>query len=141
MNKQERLYGLADCEHVQGDIETVIEDLVNAASEPGDTMEQACNRVEWPIEVCVFRRMVVSHWTKALADQALENALETLDEELSDPEGDATEPTEAMRAAALEFARVVCAEYVPWACERTGEVMKVTKADALRMMGAEVVNE
>lgn len=127
--KDQRLYGLASCEHVEQDIVAIIKDLVDEASKPGDTVEQACNRVAWPVEVHVFRHKDATGMAAAIADNALERVLEALDLELGDPDGEATEPTEAMRLAAREFARTVCMEYVSWTCEATGEVVKVAKED------------
>lgn len=51
------------------------------------------------------------------ADLALEWAFNYLDQELADPDGDAPEPTPAMRAAAEAFCAVMVREYTPWACE------------------------
>lgn len=53
-------------------------------------------------------------------ERILEDLLERIDEEHGNPE-EATEPTQAMKAAAETFAYVVRSEYVVWACERTHE--------------------
>lgn len=50
-------------------------------------------------------------------DTVLERMLEHLDEEYGDPDGDPTEPTEEMKAAADAFVTVVLAGYRSWACE------------------------
>lgn len=61
----------------------------------------------------------VPHWS------ALESLLKSLDEEYANPDGDGTEPTEAMRAAEKAFTAAVLAEYKPWMCEATGSTVTV----------------
>lgn len=135
MNKDERLYGLRDDEAVQGTVRDVIERLVGDAVEKvGEPLAATLDRIEWPVVVQVFRRMDVSRDAQSIADNALECALELLDEEHSDPDGDATEPTAEMRKAAEAFAAVVVAEYVSWACEPTGERIEVTREQAKEML-------
>ena len=51
------------------------------------------------------------------------------------PDAVPTKPTEAMREAVFTFARVVVAEYVPWACEPTGEVVEYTREQAKEALG------
>lgn len=65
------------------------------------------------LEVVGYRRAEVL-WPEP-AD-VLARLLEGLDEEYG-AEGEPTEPTAAMLAAAEAFVAVVRAEYVPWACE------------------------
>lgn len=52
-----------------------------------------------------------------LSADALDHIIEQLDEEHGDPD-DSTEPTTAMREAALQFAETIRGEYVPWMCEQ-----------------------
>jgi hypothetical protein len=59
----------------------------------------------------------------SLATDVLDHILESLDEELADPDGNGTKPTEAMRDAALVFAEAIRAEYEPWFCERVTKVV------------------
>ena len=54
---------------------------------------------------------------KVVMPNILEMLLENLDEELSDPDGDLTEPTEAMKEAEKVFLAVIENEYKPWAHE------------------------
>jgi len=133
----EKLYGLRDSETVYDDIEEVIERLVEDASEVGDTHAEAVNRLAWPLEVLVFRRMDAQTLAPGIADRCRDLALETLDEELGDPDGDFTQATDAIEEAAQEFARKMCAEDEVWNCERTGEVVMVTKEQALKQGGGE----
>lgn len=53
--------------------------------------------------------------TKNLPDWFLENFLEYLDDEYDGEDG--TDPTETMRAAAIEFVNKIVAEYHVWQCE------------------------
>lgn len=50
----------------------------------------------------------------------LEYMIECLDEEYSDPEGDYSVPTPAMREAERVFIQAVLKEYKSWLCEPTG---------------------
>jgi len=128
MGSDERMYGLADDERLEVEAEAVVERVLDDACDvPGEPFEATAARVTWPIKVDVFRRMEVSNTAEHLGEDALGRALEQLDEEYSDPDGDMTEPTDAMKAAALAFGKAVLADYKPWACERTGEVIEFTR--------------
>lgn len=61
--------------------------------------------------------------------EALDCVIDELDQECGNPNGscDDTEITEGMRTAALTFAQAVLQEYIPWACEPTGEVISWTR--------------
>ncbi len=62
----------------------------------------------------------------------LSTLIERLDEEYSDPEGDGTKATETMLAAERAFIAAVLAEYKPWACEPTGNVVTVNALEWAR---------
>ena len=64
----------------------------------------------------------------------ISDAIDHLDEDLSDPEGGATPKSPAMLALAQKFAEDLCALYVPWACEPTGNAVWVN-------MDGEIVKE
>jgi hypothetical protein len=64
-----------------------------------------------------------------IAQRALYEILEWLDEEHSDPDGSETTPNDAMRAAALAFAEAIRANYVSWQCEPTRETVEYTKEE------------
>ena len=64
------------------------------------------------------------------AERALENLLESLDEEYWSPD-DGTEPTPAMEAAAKAFVAAVVAEYRVWQCDLV-ETLEVRVADYVR---------
>ena len=130
-----KLYGLRDWETVLDNIEEVIERHVEDSAEIAETWEETVRRLKWPLEVLVFRRMDPMTMVPGIAARCIESALEHLDEELGDPDGDYTEATSAMDEAAQEFARKVCAEYVPWNCERTDETVLVTQWAALKQGG------
>ena len=114
MKQNDLLYGLEHQERLKSSIDEVLEDVAECTD-------------NWPVEVFSFRRMDVKRHAELLACHALEHMLETLDEEHSDPDGNPTEPTERMKVAAREFADAVVNDYVSWACEPTGEVIKVEK--------------
>lgn len=57
-----------------------------------------------------------------LDGSVLEYALERLDQEFSDPEGEYTEPTAAMKAAEAAFISAVLAEYHVWTCDEVVDV-------------------
>lgn len=113
---QQHLVDLADCLWGSEDqeryhctspdeaIEAILDDVP-----PGDPL---------PSEV----RIVAMKPMKVTADDIdasniLNDILERLDETYSDPDGDNSEPTEGMKAAAQQLAQVVAKEYKPWACE------------------------
>jgi len=130
-------YGLPDWETLPDSVEDVIERLLDEACEcPGEGTVLCANRITWPVKVHVFRRCKVAESQIAcLAAHALDDALERLGEEYGDPDGDANGPTDAMREAATTFARTVVAEYNVWLCEPTGEVVEVSRAEAMEMCG------
>lgn len=65
------------------------------------------------VTVCGFARMPF----RLDFDRILDDILERLDEELSNPDGEPTEPTPKMRAAAEALVDAIKADYVVWACE------------------------
>lgn len=77
----------------------------------------------WPdpmpetIEVYGYARVEdppAEHFSFSILDRLLED----LDDEHADPNGGGTLPTDAMKAAALEFVEKVLAEYHVWSCDR-----------------------
>ena len=122
MTQGDIYYGLQDQERLDTSLEDVIERLLEDSD--------IC-KIEWPVKVFEHRLIDVTLSAERLGRQALENMLQTLDEEHSDPEGDYTRPTPAMQAAALAFAQAVTSKYVSWACEPTGKVIEVTREEAL----------
>jgi len=130
MPNDKKLYGLQDQESMlDDDVDEVLGRVMDDACEtPGESFDAIAARIEWPIKVLVYRRMSLDEGdAKRLAENAIERALEDLDEERSDPDGDATEPSEGMKAAALAFGRAVVKDYVSWACEPTGEILEFTR--------------
>ena len=104
MNNDKPLYGLEHCETVH---ETIL-DAIDGLDE-----------TQFPARVTVFRRMKPN--PIRLAAHVLECALEYLDEDLSDPDGEATTMTAEMADLAQRFADELCKLYTAWACEPTGE--------------------
>lgn len=138
MNPNDKLYGLDDQEQLDTDPEDVIEQLVDdACQQVGEPFDVIAARLTWPIKVCVFRRMDVKKYADRIAERALEDAIETLDEEHGDEGGNPTTPTERMKEAATAFGKAVVEDYVSWACEPTGEVVEVTLEEAREMFAEE----
>lgn len=66
------------------------------------------------IVLCGFARMEI---TPTIVPHPLEDLLDQLDDEYGNPNGDPTEPTEAMEKAEKRFLKAIYREYLPWACE------------------------
>jgi hypothetical protein len=136
MNKNYLFYGLRDDERLEMDPDMVVERVLeNAVESVGEGNDAVFARIEWPIQVHVFRRMDIGgeRYAQEIATNAIESVLESLDETYFDPDGyGRTSPTEGMKAAALAFGRAVVADYVPFACEPTGEVIEYTREQVER---------
>lgn len=131
MNKDDRCYGLDHQERLDAEPEDVVEGLLGAAVErPDEPFDATADRMTWPLKVHVFRRVSLIRHIPLLALNAVEGMLERLDEDYAGEDAAATKPTEAMKAAAVALAQAVVAEYVPWACEPTGEVIEYTREQA-----------
>lgn len=134
MNQSDEMYGLPDDERLEWDEGAVLDRILDdAVKTPGEPFADTASRIDWPIRIHVYRRADISGMAEGIARDALEHALEYLDEEHGDPDGDATSPTKAMEAAALAFAQAVVKDYVSWACEPTGEVIEYTREQVERM--------
>ena len=130
-------YGLGCWDRLEVDEEDVIHRIIEDACEKvGEEFDAIAARIEWPIKIVVFRRCDIGgeECAKRIARDAIDHALEYLDEEYSDPDGDPTEATEGMKKAALLFGRAVVADYVPWSCVPTGEVIEYTQEEAKRLV-------
>ena len=134
MTKDQKLYGTDDQETLNESVEEVIERLVDDVYEPGEGTEQTLDRINWPVKVHVFRRIDPAPSIPSLTGRVIRDLLELLDEEHADPNGYETKPTEKMLKAAKTFVTAVISEYVPWACEPTGEVIEVTREMAEGMV-------
>lgn len=136
MSEPKKFYGMENTERLEFDdpdevVDRYLDDAVNT---PGESFDSVAERLAFPIEVCEYEPMEIPD-AQDIANSALEHALENLDEEYGDPDGDNTEPTEAMKAAALSFGRAVVADYVPWACEQTGKVIEYTREQCREIYG------
>lgn len=128
----ERMYGMEGWEHLEGDVEGVMERLAEeACRRAGESDEEIADRIEWPVRVKEFRRMTLPR-AESIAEDVLNEVLERLDEEYGDPDGDYTSPTDSMRQMAEAFARSVLCQYTPWCCEPTGNEILVTREEFLR---------
>lgn len=124
------MYGLADDERLSEAMEDIVERVLDDACEKaGESFDVIADRIEWPIQIHVFRRKIISEKEKAwIAEDVLDRLLERLDEEHSDPNGDNTRPTPSMREAAKTFVESVVSGYFVWACEPTGRVITISRA-------------
>lgn len=133
--KDDVLYGLGEDEVLHKSVDDAIITMFDGVAVSFDTL---ADEKQWPLKVYVYRRKTFSEGDKALqARRAINWMLDDLDETCGDNDGTPTEPTEAMREAAKTFVEAVCREYVPWACERTGEVIEVTRDEARKMVEGE----
>lgn len=100
-------YGINDPERLEYEdddeaIEAYLDDLY-----PDDLPET--------IELCGYARREIK--PEFLSDSLLGSALEGLDEEFGDPDGNHTKPTQNMKDAEKVFIEAILAEYEPWMCE------------------------
>ncbi|MFH0899367.1 MAG: hypothetical protein V2A73_01930 [Pseudomonadota bacterium] len=130
----ERLYGLHDDDHLEESAGDVLENVLESACQvPGEPFDAIASRIAsgigWPIKIKVFKRMELGGESAAkhLAEDILATALNILDENYGDPDGDPADPSENMKSAALALGRAIVADYKPWACEATGEVLEFTQ--------------
>ena len=126
-------YGLEDWEQLKDAPEEVMDRVIeNACKKVGEGFDAIADRLEWPIRILGFKRQDVGGERRALsiATESLTRELDNLDETYMDPDSCATEPTEAMKAAALIFGRAIVAEYIPWTCEPTGQTIEYTREQA-----------
>ena len=128
----EKLYGWSDSEQLLSDPDQVVWDYIDNTKCDKTWHEWAMHQ-QWPKRVSVFRRMDPKKHADKLAASVLEDLLERLDEEYSDPDGDYTKPTERMKVVARVFVDAVLNDYQAWACEPTGEVVEITWEDAWRV--------
>jgi len=112
-------YGCKDQERLDSSPEEVIERLMDDESYS-----------DFPIKVYVFKPMDIAKDAETLSKDILDDILERLDENYSDPDGDCTEPTEDMKKASIELAKVILKDYTPWMCESTGEIIEYSKDEA-----------
>lgn len=118
MKKTDILYGLEGWERLEPSLEEAVERFKDEAGED----------LKWPIRISVFRRVDVGGESMAvdIADDILEWWIDNLLADYGGGEQNSGDvETEKMRNAALAFGRAVVEDYVPWACEETGEVCEV----------------
>lgn len=139
MKEPETLYGLDGWETLESTPDEVLDRvLTEACALPDEPFDDVVKNFEWPLRILGYRRMKVGDWTKRLAGQALETVLDLLDDEYG-PDGDSTEPTPKMKAAAETFVRAVVDQYVPWMCEPNGEVVEITREQAEKYYNEELL--
>lgn len=132
-------WSLGDEEELTFDeIDDVVEDFLDNFWEPDMTPQQFLDKIPEEIEVIGYKRMKP---TVEQCDRALEDLLEFLDEEYGNPNGEATKPTEAMKAAEREFIEKVLAEYEVWACEPSGEKETINCRDWIKTNRPEWLKE
>lgn len=131
------LYGIEGQEQLDESIEGVVESLmIGGWSYTGGsgTWKEIADQISWPIEVLVYRRKALPG-PEAGAEAVLGYLLDLFDDEYGDPDKAYNDPTPGMKAAAETFVQAVLSEYVPWQCEPTGEIIRVTREEAAAMLG------
>ena len=128
MKKNEIMYGEYSQEFLDSSIDDVVERVLdNNVTKAGESFDETADNIEWPIKVYVFKRMEMdAGWAKHIADVALETALESLDDTYGQID-EGYDASDKMKEAAKAFGEVMASDYVPWACEKTGEVIEVTR--------------
>lgn len=135
MSDESRLYGLRGDEELETDIEDVVERVIDDACGPvGEPFGSIADRIAWPLRIGVYRRLELPPADK-LAGWVLDDVWERLDAEYGGPDGGYSTPSERVKDAVKALAETVRKEYVPWACEPTGEVIEVTRDEAKAMVG------
>jgi hypothetical protein len=132
------MYGLEYWEHFEESIRAAIERLLDESCDATEVgIEAQLDRVTWPVTVSVYRQMELPtpNW---IAERILRGILEDLDQDHSDPDGNATEPTPNMKSVALALGEIIVNEYEVWACERTNETHTITRDQAKAILGGEV---
>ena len=133
----ELLYGFDGDEQLEhNDPDEVVREHLDDLWDSDRCWAECVSTVKWPLRVLEFRRMKPTPGT--LAESALDDVLMALDEEYADHDGNPTEPTEGMKAAAKAFVDAVLAEYVVWAHEPTGKVLEYTEEQARKIWEVEV---
>lgn len=131
MKTDQKRYGLEGWEQLETELPDVVQRIIDDTwCEPG---QDVMGKIKWPIRILVFRPVEIQT-AEHLGRIALEAILERLDDEFGDPGGNPTEPTDTMIQAALALGEAVRANYVPWDCELTGEVIELTRAAAAAMV-------
>jgi len=134
VNKDDVMYGQDGWELLEHDPDMALGRILEEACGMEDKdFNATADRIEWPIRILVFKRMDTGGEGRAqhIAEYVLEMALDNLDQDYGGDE--ITEKTQAMKDAALRFGRVVVAEYVPWNCEPSGEVIEYTREQVRKL--------
>ena len=118
-------YGEEGRERLMCDPEEVVMDVF-------DDLETIEN-FEHPFIVNEFKPMEI----ELSAKWVVEEILEKLDDELGDPDGDYTQPTEAMIKSAEALVETIKKEYHVWMCEPTGNKIEYSQEDILKIKGKE----
>ena len=135
----ERLYGWVDSEELGDDADEFVSRYIEDTADIG-LFDAWADRQKWPLKVTVYRRMDPTKHADRMAAFVLEDLLERLDEDYSDPDGSYTKPNDAMKGAADVFVSAVLGQYKAWACEPTNEVVEYTR-DMVRKLWSEEVAE
>lgn len=102
---------------------------------PEDTIEQYLggladySELEFPIKVLEYKqeKLWAEDNLEKYSNGILEDILERLDEEYGDPDDFGTTPSENMKKASLELAKVIIKDYHVWRCEPTGNFIEYTE--------------
>ena len=122
-------YGVQDQERLDSDPDDTIIGLLE------DVYFDDLSFHDFPIKVYGFTTEKPFENIEQYANNMLENILEGLDENYGDPDSYGTEMTPNMKEATLNLAKVFEEEYQVFNCERTGEVIKYSKEQAMKTAG------
>ena len=137
MKKTDLCYGLEHWEILDFDPDDSVERVLDEAYErPDEPFDEMLDRIEWPIRIFEFKRRVITATAQYIADCAIEDIIEMLDCDYGS-EDEATEPTKAIKEAALALGKVVVRDYVPWTCEANGKVFEYTREQVKKECGEE----
>jgi len=133
MKNDDLFYGLEHWEKLESSPDQVIELVLDdACNKVGEDFDVIADRITWPIKIFVYRRKSLGGDLHAemIAQKAIEDALECLDEEYGNPDGDPSDPTDAIKEAAMGFGCAIVLDYRSWQCEPTGVVIECTREQA-----------
>ncbi len=120
-------YGIGGQERLSSEPENVVLELM----ENMDKDEYPT----FPIMVHVWEQMTPFKDLEKFSNSILEDIFENLDENYGDPDNYGTEQTDTMKKASLEFTKVLANEYHVWMCDPTGEILKYSKEEAMKIAG------
>jgi len=131
MKPTEYLYGRYESERLFDDPEEFFNDEYQDSC--AADVDEYLNDLQYPVVLHEFRRMNVGEYSaENRSADMLQNTIEDLDADYGGEE--ATEPTDAMKAAAFTFWTVMLAEYKVYMCEPTGQTVEFSRDEIEKMI-------